>query len=70
MHAALTSVLRPGGGVFNPACLIHTNFSPTAPLMGGRNFLQAFGDWALRGQTTVLVDSCGVMCNPHCGPAG
>jgi hypothetical protein len=34
-----------GDGIFNPACLIHTGFGTTGPLIDGRNYLAALGDW-------------------------
>jgi hypothetical protein len=57
----------PRSGVFNPACFIHTTFSPEKPLLQGLNFLQTFGNWYFQRQGPIhLADDCGVMCNPTC----
>lgn len=56
-------------GGFSPACFIHTSFSASAPLLQGKNFLQAFGDWYFARTPPSgykLYDTCGVMCNPTC----
>eukprot|EP00035_Acanthoeca_spectabilis_P039984 m.66418 g.66418 ORF g.66418 m.66418 type:complete len:450 (-) comp9817_c0_seq1:67-1416(-) len=52
-------------GVFNPACFIHTDFSTTSPLINGRSYYQALGEW-LTGSPTKLQDTCGILCNPSC----
>ena len=65
----LMDVANLKGGAFSPACFIHTSFSASAPLIQGKNFLQAFGDWyfARTGPAGYkLADSCGIMCNPTC----
>lgn len=70
MIHALTAVVEHGGdGVFNPACLIHTSFNTTSPILNERNYLQAFGDWLFgrSSKSNASYDSCGVMCNPSCG---
>lgn len=41
----LTDCCEQKNGVFNPACYIHTSFSPSGPLLDGLNFLQAFDRW-------------------------
>lgn len=56
-------------GAFNPACFIHTSFDPQKPLIGGKSFLQAFGDWYYQRTPPAqykLADNCGIMCNPTC----
>jgi hypothetical protein len=75
-HANMTIALSPlaalsnaRNGIFNPACFIHTSFSPSAPLINGLNFLQAFGNFYYQRsapQMYKLADSCGIMCNPTC----
>lgn len=59
--------MQRGDGLFNPACFMHTSFSPSKPLLQGLNFLQVFGNWYYgRSGPSVLRDSCGIMCNPTC----
>eukprot|EP00051_Salpingoeca_urceolata_P017828 m.245867 g.245867 ORF g.245867 m.245867 type:complete len:393 (+) comp19055_c2_seq1:162-1340(+) len=54
-------------GYFNPACLIHTSFASTHPLIDGRSYSQAVADWMFaRGKPNHLADTCGVLCNTHC----
>jgi hypothetical protein len=72
MTVALSPLMAPAntrGGAFNPACFIHTSFSPSSPLIGGKNFLQAFGDFYFQRTPAAgykLADDCGIMCNPTC----
>ncbi len=54
-------------GVFNPACFIHTTFTPTSPILNGMNYLQAFQAWFFKEEESVkLQDDCGILCNPTC----
>ena len=70
MTAGLKKTVAGGSGVFNPACFIHTGFSPDSPILSGQNYLQTFGNWYFkRGGETVLADDCGVLCNPTCPKA-
>lgn len=75
MSVALAKVLSPASpklGGFNPACFIHTSFSPTAPLINGLSFLQAAALWHAQGgapSAYKLADNCGLMCNPTCPPS-
>jgi len=66
MSAGLSRAMAPGSnGVFAAACWIHTGFSATSPLIGGRSYIQAFTRWFL-GDTVKVQDSCGILCNPSC----
>ena len=67
MTVALAPSMAPASknGVFNPACFIHTSFSPTSPILSGRSFYQAFAQW-IDGTPTKLQDTCGILCNPTC----
>jgi len=62
----LKATLKPGDGWFNPACFIHTEFTHTAPLIGGRSYVQAFDTWYNNRTAVRLEDSCGLLCNEHC----
>ena len=60
-------------GAFHPACLIHTSFSHTQPMIDGLNYATAVAAWLEgRNQDTekeanLHIDACGeVMCNPSC----
>ena len=69
MTIALSQLTQAGHGIFNPACLIHTEFSPTAPLIQGLSWLEAFENhyFNLTGPAGFqLADNCGIMCNPTC----
>lgn len=67
MTAATAPRLASGDGFFNPACFVHTGFSPEKPLIGGLNFLQVFGNWYFnRSGPKQAADTCGIMCNPTC----
>jgi len=83
MTAALEQVALRGrrnasaAGLFAPACYLHTGFLATAPTIGARSYLRAFGDWLLRpGRGDgVSEDRCceeaAVAYNPTCpGAAG
>jgi hypothetical protein len=75
-HGNMTQALSPlmaadnlRNGVFNPACFIHTSFSPAAPKIDGVNYLQAFGDFYYQRTPAAgfkKQDDCGITCNPTC----
>ena len=75
-HANMTVALAPlmaaddaAHGVFNPACFIHTDFSPQAPLIGGVNYVTALRNYYFKRtppSAYKLADDCGIMCNPTC----
>ncbi|EDQ88996.1 uncharacterized protein MONBRDRAFT_25774 [Monosiga brevicollis MX1] len=52
-------------GVFNAACFIHTTFTNSKPRINGLTYHQAMLQW-LAGESMVLIDDCGVICNPTC----
>lgn len=67
MTIATAPRIARGDGYFNPACFMHTSFSPSKPLIQGLNFLQVFGNWYFsRSGPKVVRDDCGIMCNPTC----
>lgn len=73
MRQALQPLLDSRGngryGVFSPACFIHTDFSASSPIVDGVNYLQAFGNWYFRENSSyagALVEGNGW---DHCGPA-
>jgi hypothetical protein len=54
-------------GYFNPACLLHGDFTHAYPLINGASYIQAFDAWAFHNKTVLLQDRCGTpMCNPTC----
>lgn len=58
-------------GLFAPSCFLHTGFGPAQPLMNGMSYVQAFGDWLVRGvRPHVQIDDCcstpKVVWNPTC----
>lgn len=69
---ALAPMLDPTNartGAFNAACFIHTSFSLSAPLIGGKSFMAAFSDFYFRRTPPAgykLADDCGIICNPTC----
>jgi hypothetical protein len=46
-----------GDGLFNPACLIHTGFKVAGPKIGGRNYLDALGDWLYKVGVVVAASA-------------
>ncbi|GMH68901.1 hypothetical protein TL16_g05033 [Triparma laevis f. inornata] len=80
MTAALTPLvenkeIKKGGlvdGLFNPACLIHTSFSNSQPLLDGFHYTSAAAAWVAgvgdSKEVHLHFDECGdaVMCNPSC----
>ncbi len=73
MKTALLPLMDPSNprnGVFNPACFIHTNFFPNAPVINGLTYVQAFSNWYFNRTSDPskykLADTCGIFCNPSC----
>ena len=63
--ALAPAMASPDHGAFNPACFIHTGFTPTLKI-GGLNYLQAFANFYRRSGPYHLQDTCGLECNPTC----
>eukprot|EP01065_Artemidia_motanka_P029424 TRINITY_DN35539_c0_g1_i1.p2 TRINITY_DN35539_c0_g1~~TRINITY_DN35539_c0_g1_i1.p2 ORF type:complete len:367 (+),score=108.38 TRINITY_DN35539_c0_g1_i1:102-1202(+) len=57
----MLAVLKSADGWFNPACYIHTKFSNDEPLIDGKSYANAFGEW-FGGRHVRLMDDCGVLC--------
>lgn len=57
-----------GDGLYHPACLVHTEFEASHPIVHGFAYLEAFGSWLFKRDTKMnWVDDCGeVLCNPTC----
>jgi hypothetical protein len=58
-------------GVFNPACLLHTEFSDTWPILDGMNYVEALQAWLDSSAEDIAkhvhIDDCGdIFCNPSC----
>lgn len=58
-------------GLFAPHCIMHTNVEADKPLIGGKSYVQAFGEWysGAASDAAVLRDECcapTVAKNPTC----
>jgi len=66
MNATLKSV----DGWFNPACFIHTGFTSTGPVIGGKSYYDVFDTWlqglSTGGNAPRVMDDCGILCGHHC----
>jgi len=73
MSVALQPVINSDrDGLFNPACFMHTSFSSSQPLIKGISYIEAFNNWAFVHSPSiprVLLDTCGITCNPTCPPS-
>jgi hypothetical protein len=72
MTSALDAVIAKKGeegvGIFNPACFTHTGFSSSSPKINNMSYYDAFRQWYFDGKPTILMDDCGILCNPTCAP--